>query len=291
MIRIMRWVVWSQRYQALQKADSISISLDDRADFRVVRYRCSFRACSDFVAALAPAVPAVQSLTRESSLDEWCDAEVLTTEGILAVIRTGGDTSSNTINSHNEDKSEKMAQTVLEALKAACRNMDKQLDEDAHSRICSRVRHYASDQGGSAHKCGELLSQHADLPNLLWVSADMAHQVRIASKDPLYADDNFKAQWDRLFNARHALVPDIQNSEVWKSRLIAAQKHFLSSSSRTSSANTPVVDKVLKTFSFAKQRFDSTATPMMKYCCMLRPIAVLCAMQAADDAHLHLAMG
>ena len=283
MIRIMRWVVCSQRFQALQKSDSISISVDDRGDFRLVRYRCSFRDADTFASAIAPAVPAVQSFSRESTVDEWCEAEPLISEGVLAVIRTGGDTSSNTIEAHNEDKSEKMAQTILDALRAACQDMDKQTDEDALSRICSRIRHYASDQGASAHKCGEILSQHSDLQNLIWVSADMAHQVRIASKDPLHANDNFKAQWDRLFNAKHALVPDIQNSEVWKSRLIAAQKHFLSHSSPSRTSNNCVVEKVLKTFSFAKQRFDSTATPMMKYCCMLRPIALLCAMQAADD--------
>jgi hypothetical protein len=38
----------------------------------------------------------------------------------------------------------------------------------------------------------------------------------------------------------------------------------------------------MKTLSFAKQRFDSTATPMMRYCCMIRAIAILCAMQACD---------
>ena len=108
----------------------------------------------------------------------------------------------------------------------------------------------------------------------------MAHQVRIASKDPLHAQEPFQRQWERLFSARHALVPDIQYSEVWRSRLIAAQAEVLKSC-RTQGAD---INKILHTFSFAKQRFDSTATPMLKYCCMIRAIALVCAMQAADDS-------
>ena len=281
MIQIMGWVVWSQRLKALQEADSISISVDDRADFRVVRYRCSYSSRDAFQAAVAPAVPAVQSLRSSSKLEEWCEMEPLVVEGILGVMRTSGNLPTNTFDSHNADKSEKMAESIVEALRLACQDIDGQLNDDTLGKICSRVRHYASDQGTSAHKAGELLSCRAELPNLLWISCDMAHQVRIAAKDPLHANEEFEKQWERLFNKRHALIPDIQNSEVWKSRLIAAQKAVLASNS-PSCPSCPL-DKVLHTFSFAKQRFDSTATPMMKYCCLLRAIALLCAMQAADE--------
>ena len=282
MIHLMRWVVASQRLQILQQADSISISVDDRADFRVVRYKCSFRSVDAFKAACGSVVPAIHSCSKESDLEAWCEIEPLAKEGVLGVIRSGGNVPGNTIEAHNEDKSEKMAQTILTALRLACQDMDGHVDEDVFSRICSRIRHYASDQGSSAHKCGELLSQRPELTHLIWVSSDMAHQVRIASKDPLNANENFKAQWDRLFNAKHALVPDIQHSEVWKSRLIAAQKAILSRPS-SSNSDSSMVSKVLHTFSFAKQRFDSTSTPMLKYCLILRAIALVCAMQAADD--------
>ena len=284
MIQIMGWVVWSQRLKALQEADSISISVDDRADFRVVRYRCSYSSRDAFQAAVAPAVPAVQSLRSSSKLEEWCEMEPLVVEGILGVMRTSGNLPTNTFDSHNADKSEKMAESIVEALRLACQDIDGQLNDDTLGKICSRVRHYASDQGTSAHKAGELLSCRAELPNLLWISCDMAHQVRIAAKDPLHANEEFEKQWERLFNKRHALIPDIQNSEVWKSRLIAAQKAVLASNSPSCpSCPSCPLDKVLHTFSFAKQRFDSTATPMMKYCCLLRAIALLCAMQAADE--------
>ena len=204
--------------------------------------------------------------------------EPLTAEGLLGVLRLGRDVSQNNIEQHDIDKSEKMADTVLEILQDVCSDTEGHVDKEALERICGRIQHFASDQGASVLKCGQVLTQRPQLSNLLWLSADAAHQVRIATKDPLSAQEGFKRQWDRLFSERHALVPDIQNSEVWRSRLIAAQKVVLRSC-QTQGAD---VNKVLQTFSFAKQRFDSVATPMLKYCCMLRAIALVCALQAAD---------
>ena len=287
MIQIMHWVVRAQRKKVLCLAESISISVDDRADFRVMRYRCSFRSMEDFcqaaeaqAASAVPASPAVPaaSLCKSSSLEEWAAMEPLTAEGLLGVLRLGRDVSQNNIEQHDIDKSEKMADTVLEILQDVCSDTEGHVDKEALERICGRIQHFASDQGASVLKCGQVLTQRPQLSNLLWLSADAAHQVRIATKDPLSAQEGFKRQWDRLFSERHALVPDIQNSEVWRSRLIAAQKVVLRSC-QTQGAD---VNKVLQTFSFAKQRFDSVATPMLKYCCMLRAIALVCALQAAD---------
>ena len=292
MIQVMHWVVRSQRKTVLLLAASISISLDDRADFRLLRYRCSFKSLADFCQAAqasavlaASAVPAA-SLSKCSSLEDWSSMDPLVAEGLLGVLRLGRNTSQNTIEQHDMDKSEKMADSVIEALQDVCRDAEGNVDEEAFHQICSRIQHFASDQGGSVLKCGQVLSQRPQLSSLLWLSQDAAHQVRIASKDPLTAQEAFKRQWDRLFSERHALVPDIQNSEVWRSRLIAAQKMVL----RGCESQGGDVNKVMQTFSFAKQRFDSVATPMFKYCLMLRAIALVCAMQAADVAGICWAM-
>lgn len=290
----------SQRSQRLKLAASISISVDDRGDFRLVRYRCSYNSLDSYLAACTgPEKKQFPSLTSSSGLDEWCSVDALVHEGVLAVLQSGGDVSSNTILSHDQDKSERMADSILDSLRHACADVDNKVDMDLYHSICSKVRHYVSDQGASAHKSGHLLALRAELPNLCWVSCDPAHQVRIASKDPLHANDNFKQQWDRLFGAKHALIPDIQYSDVWRARLIAAQKALLQFKQGVAPAVPAVpavpadgasatleINRVLRTFSFAKQRFDSIATPMMKYCCMLRAIAIVCAMQAADDPNL-----
>ena len=295
MIQVMAWVLRSQRLKRLKAAASISISVDDRAEFRLVRYRCSYDSPESFAAACSEDEKLdLPFLNSSSKLEDWCALKAPVHDVVLAVIRSGGNVKSNTIASHDADKSERMAQTVMEALRQSCADVDNNVDEALFDEICRKVQHYVSDQGGSAHKCGQLLSRNAELCNFVWVSCDVAHQVRIASKDPLHANDHFKQQWDRLFNAKHALIPDIQNSEVWKSRLISAQKvllraqavhavHAVPAAPACSDASVMLeVDKVMHTFSFAKQRFDSTAVPMMKYCCMLRATAVVCAMQAAD---------
>ena len=71
MIQVMHWVVRSQRKKLLLNAQSVSVSVDDRADFRLVRYRCSYRSWEDFtMATAATAVPAVPALSKSSTLEE-----------------------------------------------------------------------------------------------------------------------------------------------------------------------------------------------------------------------------
>ncbi|CAJ1448590.1 unnamed protein product [Effrenium voratum] len=279
MIMVMSWVVKEAQKDLLLQADSISLSVDDRKDYRILRYRCSAKpkalaAYTGLFEGPGPAGPQVPE-----TLAEWALAAPAACEGVLGVYRTGGDVPENTLELHDDDKSEVMANSIQELVRRACQDPAGQVDEDALQHIQGHVRHFASDQCAAAQKCGKLLSRQASLAKLVWVSADPAHQVRISCKDPLHAVPDFEDQWQRLFAGRHALIPDIQNSEVWKSRLIAAQKQVL----RSRGAQGGGLQKVLRTFSFGKQRFDSTSDPMLKYCCLLHAIAVLCAMQAADE--------
>ena len=269
MISVMHWVTRSLRQKRLKQARSISLSVDDRADFRIVRYRCAMASGSSGSDGFAA-----------TSLKEWTEMSPLVTEGVLGVFRSGGNVEANTIASHDADKSQSMVDSILAMSRQAFQDLEGQVDEDGLQQFLKQVRHFAADQGTAAQKCGQILANHEALPNLAWVGQDPAHQVRIASKDPLHASESFGEQWQRLFNERHALIPDIQNSEVWKSRLLAAQNYVL----QTVGEQGAGLQTVMRTLSFAKQRFDSTATPMMRYCCMIRAIAILCAMQACDAA-------
>ena len=267
MISVMHWVTRSLRQKRLKQAKCISISVDDRADFRIVRYRCGMPAGSCGFEGFAA-----------TSLKEWAEMGQLIHEGVLGVFRSGGSAETNTIESHDIDKSQSMADSILAVSRRAFEDLEGDVDEDGLQQFLQQVRHFAADQGTAAQKCGQILANHEAFTNLVWVGQDPAHQVRIASKDPLHANENFGEQWQRLFNERHALIPDIQNSEVWKSRLLAAQNYVL----QTVGEQGAGLQTVMRTLSFAKQRFDSTATPMMRYCCMIRAIAIMCAMQACD---------
>ena len=259
--------------------------MDDRKDFRLVRYRCSLnpeaqgsglRAQADSMQeqALAGLLPDVGP--GGLSLEDWSKIDPFVYDGLLGVYRLGGDVAENTLESHDHDKSDSMAKSILEVIRRACLDPDGDLDQESFAMIQSKVQHFASDQGPSAMKCGKIMP--SIMPTILWVSHDAAHQVRNAFKDPLHAVQEFSEQWERLFGGRHALIPDIQNSEVWKSRLMAAQRAVLDTYGKQGAGMT----RTVRALSFAAQRFDSTATPLLKYCCMVRAIALVCAMQAAD---------
>ena len=267
----MRWAVKSIRLKKLSEATSISLSVDDRKDFRLVRYRCNLPSPQS-------TVQGPQSSEKgPSSLEEWCDALPLAAEGLLGVYRIGQDVPENTLESHDADKSVAMAKTVHELIKRACLDSEGVLDETSYNIVKKNVRHFASDQGPSVNRCGKVLASDGNLSNLVYCSFDAAHQVRIGCKDPLQALAGFEMQWKQLFGGKEALLPSIQNSEVWTAKLLAAQNKVLEVYGKQGS-----LEKTIKTFSFAPQRFDSSASPLLKYCSLIRAIAILCGMQAAD---------
>jgi hypothetical protein len=88
MISVMHWVTRSLRQKRLKQAKCISISVDDRADFRIVRYRCGMPAGSCGFEGFAA-----------TSLKEWAEMGQLIHEGVLGVFRSGGSAETNTIES------------------------------------------------------------------------------------------------------------------------------------------------------------------------------------------------
>ena len=123
------------------------------------------------------------------------------------------------------------------------------------------------------------LAARDSFPNLLIVIHDPAHALRIATK-ALHCDDVFGEVWDELFDGRHALVPDLQNSDKWHDLLVAIQEDNVRAVA-VPGMHQPLAG-ILKHVSFAKQRFDSTADPVAKVALMIFPVAVLLAYIASD---------
>jgi hypothetical protein len=99
-------------------------------------------------------------------------------------------------------------------------------------------------------------------------------------KDPLHHDQLFGNIWEQLFNKKGAVVPLFQYSDKLKALLVAAQRQgacpvVLPTSDQPLAA-------VLESFSFAKQRFDSTVDPKAKLSLMLMPVATVLAFLASD---------
>ena len=117
-------------------------------------------------------------------------------------------------------------------------------------------------------------------PNVVLIVRDAAHALRIAVKDPLHHDDVFGDVWDSLFNVRHALVPDVMNSQKWQDLLQHIQADLL----KIAGESQPL-QVVLRHLRFAKQRFDSVADPMAKVAFMLLPLGTLLAFIGSDERH------
>ena len=117
-------------------------------------------------------------------------------------------------------------------------------------------------------------------PNVVLIVRDAAHALRVAIKCTLHHDDVFGDVWDSLFNVRHALVPDVMNSQKWQDLLQHIQADLL----KIAGESQPL-QVVLKHLRFAKQRFDSVADPMAKVAFMLLPLGTLLAFIGSDERH------
>jgi len=195
--------------------------------------------------------PSARGPARPKTLDEWAELPVLAASGILGVYRVGADVPENTLQSHDEDKSEAMAKTVLEVIKRSCQDPEGQVDSEALEKVLMNVRHFASDQGPNVAKVGKVLVAGQKLKNLVYLSFDPAHQIRIASKDPLHALPDFDRQWQRLFSGKSALLPAIQHSKVWQTKLLACEREILRVHGSQGGC-----DRAVQSLSFAPHRFD-----------------------------------
>ena len=115
--------------------------------------------------------------------------------------------------------------------------------------------------------------------NLLIVIRDPAHALRKAAT-ALHCDDVFGQVWGELFDGRHALVPDLMNSDKWHNLLVAIQEDNVRAVAMPGVPQ-PLAG-IIKHVSFAKQRFDSTADPVAKVALMILPVACLLAYIASD---------
>ena len=130
--------------------------------------------------------------------------------------------------------------------------------------IIEKVTCFAAD-GASKERRALALAARDVFPNVLIVIRDPAHAIRIASKS-LHCDDLFGKVWHELFDGRHALAPDLMNSDKWHSLLVAIQEDNAAQVDAPGQAQ-PMA-RVLRNVAFAKQRFDSTATPVAKIALM-----------------------
>ena len=197
--------------------------------------------------------------------------------GVLAVLRRDGNASTQTLQDIDVDYSDKMKESVLRAITNICTPHAGTCDEELRDHVLKHIFTYTSDGGSAVLKCGKLLQ--TAMPNVRLILRDPAHAMRIATGQPLTLANGFSEFWSDSFDNKHALVPDIQNSDAWQTKLMLAQKHILQTRGHQGGGLTTA----LKHLSFAKQRFDSASGPARKYCCLLSAIALLLIAVASDN--------
>ena len=156
MILVMHWAVRKQRKEILKNALSISISVDDRKDFRLARYRCSLNPDAISIGRSAVGTHSMEEHVLAGllpdlgpgglSLQDWSKIDPFVHDGLLGVYKCGGDVAENTLESHDHDKSESMAKSILEVIRRSCLDPDGELDQEAFAMIQSKIQHFASDQ-------------------------------------------------------------------------------------------------------------------------------------------------
>ena len=161
-----------------------------------------------------------------------------------------------------------------------CRNVpEPMLDEDDLSSYRHKVRVLASD-GGAAERRALFFSASGEyFPHANCLIKDMAHSIRIATQKPMKMVDAFQQVYEEIINNRHALLPDLKNSNKWKLILEALQREVIQMPALRFKE---CLDVVFRHLAFAKQRMDSCAEPLAKLCLMLLPVALLLASLSSD---------
>ena len=307
MYEVMAEVVVEKKREWLRSAAAICIMIDDRDAYRICRFRCTVDArdaepdigvpmsqpgagvsasCTSTSTSSVPSksassVSSAPSAAAEGQSSEEHSSEHLvdkhTRDGLLFVLRRGGESSSATMETYQGDYSNRMCESIIRGIRKLCTPLGDVCDEQLVTRVLERIYTYVSDGAASAQKCGRLLMQHCK--NLVWIQRDPAHAVRTSLESPIQIVDCYASFWEDVFDKRHALVPDVQNSDAWRSKLMAMQHHIIGERGRQGAR----VESVLRHLSFAKQRFDSCVGPARKFCILLAALTMLLISVACDS--------
>ena len=287
-VAIMAEVVRRRQRRWIRDAASITIALDDKGPHRLIRFKAD---CLSNLSALdcAKATEATPAGGESAGVGDAVDIGEAAGEtafrngsvfphegacaGVLGLFRPHHDAE---VEDFDEDYSMKMCESIVGAIRDFCTPWAEPRDEALLAHFLNSVRVYMADGAASVQKCGQLLRRSC--PNLVVLARDPAHAVRIACRDPLHTEERFAEQWERIFNKKTAIIPEIQHSDQLRARLVACQRRVL----QVDGGQGGGLTSILKHFSFVKTRFESFVGPRRKYICLLQAIVMLLCSLAGD---------
>lgn len=172
------------------------------------------------------------------------------------------------------DYAERTSAEVVKLLRSLCAPEGEAVDEALMNGILRKVRGLVVD-GALLKTCQVLRS--GPMPNVALVIRDPAHVIRTTCRDPLHDAALFSAQYERLFQGRHAILKDIHNSKKLKEQLEAAQRELLAAGGLGGG-----LQHALRHMCFAQQRFESFVVPRRRYVCLIHAVALVLVLRAGD---------
>ena len=254
MTLIMQDVLRDRKRAAIYEATSICLSFDDRGGFKLLRFRCD----------------GGPSLHARVSIDGTPPKPSVS--GVVGITQCLRGTS---LNDFAEDYADRTVKEIEKMVVAFCTPLGGLLDERLLAKFYTSVRSVVAD--GALQKVAQYL-QKSKMPNIVLITRDPAHMLRIAAKDPLLRSDRFGAQHERLFG-KTGLLRQVQFSDALQARLEDCQRIVL----RHSGKQGGDLRHIMRHFSFAAHRFESMNEPRRKYACVLHAVILLLADIAGDS--------
>ena len=256
MAEILREVVRMKKRDLIRQCSAMSISFDDRAGHKLVRFRVD----------TLNSTPAAS--LEESAAPTW---KTIAAEGIVGCIQC---LRGSTLEDFADDYAERAAREVMCLIARLCTPLSMPKDEELFNHFVASIRVIVAD--GALQKTAAVL--RASLPNIVYIGRDAAHFVRIACRDPLLRTGRFEEQNQRLFTNKDALLKKISFSIDLQARLEACQRLVVGAKGSQGGG----VTTVLKHFCYAPHRFESWIEPRRRYACILHATALLLADLAGD---------
>ena len=136
---------------------------------------------------------------------------------------------------------------------------DAVLNQELFDCVRAKIEIFVADAAGDEQKAGDLM-RSSMFPNIRLGLRDAAHATRRVIKRPFEADPTLRDIMQSLFFGKHSIVAALEHSHLLKNRF----EHHVKTT-------TSVVQSSVRSLSLAKQRFDSTQTPLGRFVLFFEP--------------------
>ena len=150
---------------------------------------------------------------------------------------------------------ERTASKVIEMCKLFCTPLGaSEVEQDVFDKLRLATRSIIVD--GALINVARVLKEKF-MHNIVLICRDPAHMIRAACAEPLCRTSSFERQHELLFSRRHALMKEVQYSDVLQARLEACQAVVIAEHGAQGGG----VVSIYRHFKFAPHRWESFAAP------------------------------